>query len=113
MILQKEHCRNDVNFEELPNFSYSVGSSSSDDDSDRDETRVSSIRSQKRELREWGEGSVVGPTRQMGELDGVIVPTRQMGELDNVVGPTRQTGELDSMLCPVFNKTGITSAAGC
>ncbi|KAF3519459.1 hypothetical protein DY000_02059004 [Brassica cretica] len=102
MILQKGYCRNDVDFEEQPNFSYSLGSSSSDDDSDRDDTRVSLIRSQKRELPE---GSVVGPTHQMDELDGMIGPTRpfreldrQMGELDIVVGPTRPFDELDGMI---------------
>ncbi|KAF2533499.1 hypothetical protein F2Q70_00029583 [Brassica cretica] len=108
----------------------------SDDESDRDETRVSSIRSQKRELREWHEGSMVGPTRQMEELDGMIGPTRPFGELDIVVGPTRpfdeldgvigptcQMGELNNVVSPTppfgeldgafFSKTGITSATGC
>ncbi|KAF2592950.1 hypothetical protein F2Q70_00042594 [Brassica cretica] len=96
MILQKGYCRNDVDFEEQPNFSYSLGSSSSDDDSDLDDTRVSLIRSQKRELRE---GSVVGPTHQMDELDGMIGPTRPFRELD------RQMGELDIVVVPLpFDK---------
>ena len=97
------------------------------------------IRSQKRELLE---GSVVGPTHQMDELDGMIGPTRpfreldrQMGELDivvvplpfdklnGVIGPTRQIGELDSVVGPTlpfgeldgafFIKTDITSATRC
>ncbi|KAF3523320.1 hypothetical protein F2Q69_00046535 [Brassica cretica] len=86
---------------ELLNNPFRTGEESSDDDSDRDDTRVSLIRSQKRELRE---GSVVGPTHQMDELDGMICPTRpfreldrQMGELDIVVGPTRPFDELDGL----------------
>ena len=35
-----------------------------------------------RELQEWDEGSMFGPTRQMGKSDGLFGPTRQMGELD-------------------------------
>ncbi|KAF3565093.1 hypothetical protein DY000_02014431 [Brassica cretica] len=72
----------------------------SDCDYDRDETRVSSIRSQKRDLREWGEVSVVSPTCQIDELDGVICPTSPFGELDNVVGPTCPFDELDGVIGP-------------
>ena len=43
---------------------------------------------------------VIGSTRQMGELDGVIDPTRQMGELDGVIGPSHQMGELDGVIGP-------------
>nr|VDD60080.1 unnamed protein product [Brassica oleracea] len=110
-ILQKGYCRNDVDFEGQPNFSYSLGSSSSDDDSDRDDTRVRAIRSHKRELRE---GSVVGPTRQMDELDGMISPTcpfgeleRQMGELDIVVGPTRPFDE--NIFCGLFDIDSVVT----
>ncbi|KAF2575339.1 hypothetical protein F2Q70_00002659 [Brassica cretica] len=37
----------------------------------------------------------VGPTCQMGELDGFIGPSRPFGELDGVVDPTRPFGELE------------------
>ena len=44
----------------------------------------------------------IDPTRQMGELDGVMDPNRPFDELNGVMDPTRPFGELDGMADPTL-----------
>ncbi|KAF3532622.1 hypothetical protein DY000_02040103 [Brassica cretica] len=100
-----ERFRNDVDSEESSNFSYSGGSSSSNGDYDRDETRESLIRSRRRELRGRDEDRLVDPTRQTGKLDCLFGPTHPFGGLDDLFGPTHRTDELEGAFCPT-RRTG-------
>ncbi|KAG5385582.1 hypothetical protein IGI04_037052 [Brassica rapa subsp. trilocularis] len=84
--LSKERLRNDVGSEEGSNFLYIGGSSSSSDDSDRDETRAGSIQSRRKKLRGRDKGRLVDPTCQTGELDDLIDPTCSFGKLDGAFG---------------------------
>ncbi|KAF2559575.1 hypothetical protein F2Q68_00016789 [Brassica cretica] len=94
--LQKpKRLRNEVGSKESLNLSYSGGSSSSNDDSDRDKTRVGSIQSRRRELRGRDEGRLFDPTRRTGVFDGSFGPTRRTGELNGAFDPSRSFGELD------------------
>ncbi|KAF2617665.1 hypothetical protein F2Q68_00039312 [Brassica cretica] len=107
--------QNDVDSEEDSNFSCSGGSSRSDGDSDRDETRACSIQSQRRELRGRDCDSTIIPARPSAELDWsssanggagrVFDPARPSAKLDwstladsracRVFDPARQSAELD------------------
>ncbi|KAF2595020.1 hypothetical protein F2Q70_00043763 [Brassica cretica] len=75
---------------------------SSDGDSDRGGTSVSSIRSRKRELQGWDEGMLVDPTRRTGDLDCSFGPTFRTSELDGAFSPTRPFGELGGAFGPTY-----------
>ncbi|KAF2561210.1 hypothetical protein F2Q70_00016748 [Brassica cretica] len=77
-------------------FSCSIfKSESSKTDSDRDETRASSIRSRRRELRGRDEDRLVDPARRTGKLDCLFGPTVAVPTTEVPIirkGPTTRSG---------------------
>ncbi|KAF3571021.1 hypothetical protein F2Q69_00058956 [Brassica cretica] len=98
--------QNDVDSEEGSNFSCSGGSSRSDGDTDRDETRACLIQSRRTELQGWDCDSTIVPARPSAELDW---SSSANGGAGRVFDPARPSAKLDwstladSRACRVFD----------